>query len=592
MKNPLDLPIKNKLIKFLIEKLTKIDDINGIYQRWLDEPTNQHGTDGSGLLDAGLRDLDAQLKLVNQQNLESVSTSGATIFVANHPLGGLDGMLLTQMLLKIRPDLKVLTNEILLTFPEFSDLFIGVDVLNQNKQKQNAKGILALSKHLAAGGAALIFPAGIVSQLRLKDFSIHDRPWDSLVARLIKKHQANCLPIYVDARNSYTFYLSGFINKRLRTALLGRAMIAKKHSTIKAIIGNVIEYKDFQHTKDIQSITEYLKLCCQSLKYNLNETNNKSKKQQRTLKNIKQDIALDNIQAQHEILEPYRLLDYKSMSAYCAPYAKIGSIMEQIAITRERTFRAVDEGTGKELDSDIYDPYCWHLWIWDNDKNLIVGGYRLSKVDEIIKNHGIKKLHSHSLYSYDRSFIKSLKHSVEVGRSFVAPEYQRHPRALDLLWKGIGMYMLNNPNYHTLFGGVSISAQYSNLARALLADTLTYHYAADESISKYISPRKPLNIQNKPWSDKLLPSLTKIPIINKLLGTIDSGKCIPILIRHYLALNGKFITFSINESFNKSLDGMILVDLRKAPNKYLIRYLGVNGSHEFKNRWEIQENAA
>jgi hypothetical protein len=101
-----------------------------------------------------------------------------------------------------------------------------------------------------------------------------------------------------------------------------------------------------------------------------------------------------------------------------------------------------------------------------------------------------------------------------------------------------------------------------------------------------------LNIQNKPWGDKLLPTLTKIPIINKLLGSIDSGKSIPILIRHYLALNGKFITFSINESFNESLDGLILVDLRTTPDKYLVRYLGADGAKQFKLKWEQQQNAA
>ena len=590
MKNPLDLPINNQL-KFIIEKVTKLDEIKAIYQKWLDDKSNRHGTDGAGLLDFGLQQLDAKLNISNSSNLAEIPKSGAIVFVANHPLGGLDGMLLTQMLLKVRPDLKVLTNEILLAFPEFSELFIGVDVINKNKQRHNAKGILKLSKHLAAGGAALIFPAGLVSQLKLKNFSIHDRPWDSMVARLIKKHQAYCLPMFVDARNSYAFYLSEFIHKRLRTALLGRAMLAKKHSSTKVFIGKLIEYKDIQHSKDSHAITEYLKLCCESLNHKHNESNEKLVKQ-RQLTAIKQDIELENILTQLQILKPYKLLDYKSMAVYCAPYEKLGNIMEQIAITREHTFRAVDEGTGKELDSDIYDPYCWHLWIWDFEKNLIVGGYRLSKVDEVIRNHGLKKLHSYSLYHYDRAFIKSLKHSVEVGRSFVAPAYQRHPRALDLLWKGIGIYMLNNPNYHTLFGGVSISQQYSNLARALLADTLTYHYAVDESISKFITPRKPLNIQNKPWSNKLLPSLTKIPIINKLLGAIDSGKTIPILIRHYLALNGKFITFSINESFNKSLDGLILVDLRTAPDKYLVRYLGMKGAEKFKNTWEKQKNAA
>lgn len=590
MKNPLDLPINNKLIKKLIEKVTKLDVMKALYQAWLDNPSNKHGTDGPALLDFSLDYLNVSLNINNQKNLESIPKKDPVVFVANHPLGGLDGILLTQMLLKIRPDLKVLTNEFLLKIPEFKDLFIGVDVINPNKQKHNAKGILSLSKHLANGGAALVFPASLVSEINLKDFSVNDRQWNPLVARLIKKHQAHCLPIYVDALNSNAFYLSAFIHKRLRTVLLARAMAAKEHSLIDIYIGNIIQFGDFKHTKDIGAINEYLRLCCHSLKQD--KPAELSKKPQRKLDKIKQDIDFSNITSQHQRLEEYKLLEHKSMTVYCAPYEKLGCIMEQIAITREHTFRAVDEGTGKELDSDVYDPCCWHLWVWDSDKNLIVGGYRLSKVDEVIRNYGINKLHSYSLYNYDPTFINSLKHSVEVGRSFVAIEYQRHPRALDLLWKGIGRYMLKNPDYHTLFGGVSISQRYSKVARVLLAETLTMHYAADSSISKFIRPRKPLNIQNKPWGDKLLPTLTKIPIINKLLGTIDSGKSVPILIRHYLALNGKFITFSINESFNQSLDGLILVDLRVAPDKYLTRYLGSDGAKQFKLKWEKQQNAA
>jgi putative hemolysin len=589
MKNPLDLPISNKLLKYLIEKTTKLDGIKAIYQDWLDNPNNAHGVDGPGLLDSGLSYLDTDLIIHNKENLKNIPQNGPVVFVANHPLGGLDGMLLTQMLLKTRPDLKVLTNEVLLTFPEFSKLFIGVDVLNPNKQKQNAKGILKLSKHIGAGGAALIFPAGIVSKIKLKDFSIQDQPWNPMVARLIKKHQADCMALFVDAKNSLPFYLSGHIHKRLRTALLGRAMLAKKHSSIDVSVGKLIEYKDLLDTKDTHAITEHLKLCCQSLSKTTiaNPSNNN-----RRLDTIKNDISNNTINHQLKVLEPYLLLSHKSMSVYCAPYEKLGCMMEQISISREHTFRAVDEGTGKELDSDLFDPYYWHLWVWDKTQNAIVGGYRMAKVDEIINNHGIAKLYSNSLYKYDTAFIKSISHSVEVGRSFVTPQYQRHPRALDLLWKGIGAYMLNNPNYHALFGCVSISQQYSNLARALLADTLIHHYSVDESLAKLVTPRKPLMIQNKPWSEKLLPSLAKIPIINKLLGQIDSGKSVPILIRHYLALNGKFITFSVNESFNKSLDGLILVDLCEAPDKYLNRYLGVEGTETFKKRWKKHESAA
>ncbi len=589
MKNPLDLPIKNNLIKYLIEKTTKLDGIKAIYQNWLDNPDNNHGTDGAGLLDSGLTYLDTKLTIQNEQLLKTIPKIGPIIFVSNHPLGGLDGMLLTQMLLKIRPDLKVLTNEMLLAFPEFSDLFIGVDVLNPNKQKQNAKGILKLSKHIGNNGAALIFPAGIVSKIILKDFSIQEQSWSPMVARLIKKHQANCMPIYIDAQNRLPFYLSGHIHKRLRTALLGREMLAKKHSSIQVIIGSLIKYDELLETKDTVAISEYLKLCCQSLR---KKTPKETDKVLQNIVKIKDDIDCSELKKQLVKLEKYFLLEHKSMKVYCAPYAELGCMMEQISISREHTFRMVNEGTGKELDSDRFDPYYWHLWVWDEDKNQVVGGYRMAKVDEIIDKHGLSKLYSNTLYKYDNVFVKSLRHSVEVGRSFVMPEYQRHPRALDLLWKGIGAYMLNNPNYHALFGCVSISSHYSNLARALLADTLIHHYSADVSLSQHVSPRKPLNLENKPWSEKLLPSLAKIPIINKLIGKIDSGKSVPILIRHYLALNGKFITFSVNNRFNQSLDGLILVDLCEAPDKYLKRYLGSEGIIRFKNRWEKHESIA
>jgi len=266
--------------------------------------------------------------------------------------------------------------------------------------------------------------------------------------------------------------------------------------------------------------------------------------------------------------------------------------MEQIAISRERTFRAVDEGTGKELDNDCFDPFYWHLFIWDNEKNKLVGGYRLGKVDEIIAQHGIENLYSQSMYHYENKFIQSLAGSVEVGRSFVTEEYQRHSKVLDLLWKGIGRFMAKNPKYHTLFGCVSISKSYSKLAQAFLADSLLKHFNAKTDVISQVQPKLPLDVKNKPWDENLIKMFSSLPIINKLLGRIDSGKTIPILIRHYLALNGKFASFCVNQSFNDSLDGLIIVDLRITPEKYLRRYLGEEGAEKFTKKWGEYEAVA
>jgi len=95
-----------------------------------------------------------------------------------------------------------------------------------------------------------------------------------------------------------------------------------------------------------------------------------------------------------------------------------------------------------------------------------------------------------------------------------------------------------------------------------------------------------------PWTEDQIKNLSKIPILNKLVGRIDEGKSIPVLIRHYLALNGQFVSFTVNEGFNRSLDGLIIVDLRNTKEKYLKRYMGKEGLEKFKTQWKGQADAA
>jgi len=114
-------------------------------------------------------------------------------------------------------------------------------------------------------------------------------------------------------------------------------------------------------------------------------------------------------------------------------------------------------------------------------------------------------------------------------------------------------------------------------------------FRAEQQMLADVRPVEPLKIRNRVWSQELLKSLTNIAVINKLLGQCDPGKSIPVLLRQYLALNGRFVGFSVNRNFNDSLDGLILVDLRKTPMKYLQRYLGKDGSADFLSLWRVDE---
>jgi len=591
-KNPFRLPIKNPGLALFTEKLLVLDKLASIYDQRPNQPTKTPAEQLPEFLEHTLSSLGASFAVNNPEALADIPASGATIMFSNHPLGGLEGVAMTHELMKIRPDLKVLTNELLATIPEFESIFIGVDVLSSNAKAKNAKGMRQVFKHLRSGGALLIYPAGMVAAINTKNGRIEDRQWNNVIGKLAQQFEAACVPFYVHGRNSKLFYLAGLIHPRLRTLLLPRELTNKSGKAVSMTVGTPIQWKDIAQLNNADEITAYLRTASGLL----SESQDHEKTSDLVHPPLEQeqlsDDRLSEIEQQLAQLSERRLLQYRDFSVYCASYDELGIVIDELAVARERTFRAAGEGTGFEADSDRYDPYYLHLFIWDHAKNAIVGGYRMGRVDEIVASHGVEGLYSRSLYKFDEKYIHRLGQAVEMGRSFVCPEYQRHPRALDLLWQGIGNWVAKNPEYHTLFGCVSISREHSTRALAFLNDSLMESYRAEQQFLTDVKPLTPLKVRNKVWSMDVLKSLSNLTMINKLLGQCDPGKSVPILLRQYLTLNGRFIGFSVNHGFNDSLDGLIMVDLRKTPTKYLQRYLGKSGSETFMKHWELNLAAA
>jgi putative hemolysin len=581
MNNPFALDkIHSSFLKTLIRKISKVDVLEKWYDEWLQQHGGENG-DADLYIAHNLNRLNVTAQITNQARLADIPREGAFMVVANHPLGGVEGLLLPQLLRKIRPDLKVLTNELLSNIPEFKDVFIGVDVLNRGRAHYNARGMRTVSRHLAAGGALLVFPAGTVSHLKLPSMTLSDAPWSNMVSKLARKYSAPIMPIFVEGRNTLTFYLSGYIHKRLRTLQLPRAMINKSGETITMNIGELIPAHDLHRMSEDTVAMHYIRMCCEVLG---RRTKQNAPSVRPQMEAIRQDVETAQIVAHIDSLSDCLLYQQGIFKLYCAPYTRMGPVMEQLSIERERTFRQVDEGTGLELDSDRFDPHYVHLFLWDEDAQKIAGGYRLGKTDEIVKHLGLNGLYSHSLFNYNAHFLNNMGKTIEVGRSFITQEHQRNPAALDIIWKGIGHFVVRNPEYHTLFGCVSISSKYSSLVSAMLTETFLSHYGATDSVMRSVTARTPIKGISKPWTSVQIASLSAIPIINKLVGRIDSGKSIPVLIRHYLALNGRFISFTVNHGFGNSLDGLIMVDLRHSQDKYLKRYMGTPGLAEFKKQ--------
>jgi putative hemolysin len=577
MINPTRLQLRPRFLAAFLERVFGLRTLSEIYER------RPLGVNPKDFLSYVIDALGVSNTLKQEENLLEIPKEGSLLIVANHPLGGLEGIVLANELLKYRPDLKVLTNELLRRIPELKELFVGVDILSQRASKSNFAGIKQIHSHLRSGGAVLIFPAGMVATYEREYGRVQDRPWKRLVGQLIKRYQCVTLPIHVDGRNSTVFYAAGMIHPRLRTILLPRQLSNKNGFNLTLTIGRIIPSEEIRLVRDPQAITDYLRVSTDALEQ---LSLSVSKKMTHTIKPIPVNNSLQ-LEKEVEDLKEFRLIEHDEFDVYCAPYDRLGLVIEQIAISREITFRDVGEGTGFSKDSDEFDSHYLHLFLWDKINLKIAGAYRVGFVDEIVSTHGVEGLYSRSLYRYDDSFITKLGAAIEMGRSFIHPDYQRRSVSLNLLWRGIGRILVSNPGYHTLFGSVSVSREYSDLARSLIVDVLLSNFKARE-FSDLVEPLTPHKIKNRVWTERMLSELANVKSLGKLIGRCDPGKSLPVLLRHYLALAGKIACFNVHANFNDSLEGLIIVDTRITAPKTLKRFMGAEGHQRFMQIHKLQ----
>ncbi|MDN3685188.1 hypothetical protein QW180_22780 [Vibrio sinaloensis] len=161
----------------------------------------------------------------------------------------------------------------------------------------------------------------------------------------------------------------------------------------------------------------------------------------------------------------------------------------------------------------------------------------------------------------------------------MAKQYQRNMHSLLLLWKGIAGFVERNPKYTHLFGPVSISNDYSPVARQLIASVMSVHYYDDEKKRNWSSqPLRWKKSGQEFWRPDMLSSLSNLPLLSKVLSRLEQGMGLPVLLRQYLGMNGKLVCFNVDPAFNFALDGLIVVDLTSVPARTLGKYMGKRAS--------------
>jgi putative hemolysin len=278
------------------------------------------------------------------------------------------------------------------------------------------------------------------------------------------------------------------------------------------------------------------------------------------------------------------LVESGDLAVYLGTAREIPQLLQEVGRLRELTFRRAGEGTGKSRDLDSFDGHYWHILLWHKTKRELVGAYRAGDTAEILTERGVSGLYTSTLFRYDQRAFQKLGPALELGRSFVRPEYQRQYAPLLLLWKGIARLVARRPEIPVLFGAVSISNDYSEASREMIYRFFEARLEDDE-LASLIEPRQPFRpAPLRKWDYcGMFQVLRDLDELSQPITDVEAdGKGLPILLRQYAKVGGKLVGFNVDRKFSNAFDGLVVVDLRKTEPAVLQRYMGREGAARFR----------
>jgi len=520
---------------WILMKTLKISTLNKIYNR------NKHLKE-LDFLDAILEEFQIKFE-IPEEDLKRLPKDGAYITVSNHPLGGIDGVLLLKLMLERRADFKIIANFLLHRIEPLKPYIMPVNPFEDRKDvKSSIAGFKNAIMHLREGHPLGVFPAGEVSTYKDGKLVV-DKPWEEAAIKLIKKAEVPVVPIYFHAKNSKLFYKLSRISDTFRTAKL---------------------------------------------------PSNTLKTPPKPPKSIATPGSKETMIREVEVLrhEDFRLLESKNYEVFLTPANKIPNILYEIGRLREITFREVGEGTNEAIDLDAFDNYYHHMFLWDNTAQKIVGAYRMGMGNKIYEALGINGFYLQKLFRFEPELYKMMSQSIEMGRAFIIKEYQQRPMPLFLLWKGIVHCTQRFPEHKYLIGGVSISNKFSNFSKSLMIEFMKSHYY-DPYIAQYIRPKKEFKVKLQDADKDFVFDASKSDLnkFDKIIDEVEPGSLrIPVLMKKYIKQNAKVVAFNVDPLFNNAVDGLMYIrisDLPEATVKPVLEEIQTELEQKYAKQFEI-----
>ncbi len=572
---PKDLVNANPLLNFFggeffarfLMYLLRYNKLNKLYKRVADKS-------GIAFIDEVIKILELKIE-PDENEVKRIPASGPVILVANHPLGGLDGLLLIKLVSVVRSDIRILANHLLRKVAPVSSYFIDTNPfeLPPDSEESVFSGLKESVSHLRDGGLLCIFPAGETSTYDATNL-VTDKIWQYPVIRFIKKMEVPVVPVLFQSGNVRLFRLIARIHPALKNARLPSEFFHKRSRNIRIRIGNVIKTAEQERFEDVYRYGRYLR----AKTYGMSSPIEVKRFFANPLRAaVKQEPVTDPVPREKIVAEirslnkEHLLFRLKEYNVYAVPSSEIPFILSEIGRLREITFREVGEGTNQSIDIDEFDLFYHQMFIWDEKEERIVGAYRIGLGREIMDQYGKRGFYLNTLFRIHDSLSELLGQSLELGRSFVVKDYQKKPMPLFLLWKGILYFMMRNPDYRYLLGPVSISNNYSPISKDLIIRFIMANHF-NWKLSQKIQPRNSYKFRSDDPNVNILMENTERDInkLDKTIGDMDAlNSGLPVLLKKYIRINARIVCFNVDPKFNNCLDGLIILDIYDVPRSFL-----------------------
>ncbi len=553
-------------IGWVLLKVTRIASINSFYD------SIAH-LEGEAYADAILEHYEIDYE-IPEEDFRRLPKEGPYVTISNHPLGAIDGIILFKLMLRQRPDYKIMANFLLQRMVPLKPYIIPVNPFTDRKDaKSSIAGFKNTLQHLKDGHVLGVFPAGEVSTHKEGKLVV-DKPWEEAALKLIRKAEVPVVPIYFHARNSPLFYRLAKLGDSIRTALIPSQVYSQRNRPIKVRIGQPISVATQKEQENLEEFTELLrrKTYILSNAYEKERlidqlpTSLKLPKQPKKIANaVRKEVMEGEIDKLRE--KDCRLLQSKNYEVFLAKEKDMPFILKEIGRQREVTFRAIGEGTNNSIDLDKFDTYYHHLFLWDDDAKCIVGAYRMGMGSEIFAQYGIDGFYLQDLFRVEPELYEMMQNSIEMGRAYITKEYQQKPMPLFLLWKGIVHTTLRFPEHKYLIGGVSISNQFSNFSKSLMIEFMKSNYW-DPYVAQYIRPKKEFKVKLKDADKEFVFDETQADLnkFDRLIDEVEPGNLrLPVLIKKYIKQNARVVAFNVDPLFNNSVDGLMYIKIADLP---------------------------